>query len=272
MPYSKAHYVVAIVLIATIIGFWPSYFGKIGEAPLAFHFHGIVATAWIILLILQAWSIHSRHTILHRTAGRTSLVLFPLLTGSLVMIANVSAAGYIAGGAYYGLLGPVFGYATVPPFIAYLLLYTQALRHRRQVHLHAGYMLGTAFFIWEPAAARLLVKYFPPLEISGPADFYKAIDAIALGIVLPLLLAIFLYFRHRKFGTPFLVVFVFLLLQIAGLYLIADTKTWQQIFAWYASLPAFITVGSGILLGVYATWFGWNKPYRSIKGKTFNRS
>lgn len=261
MPYSKAHYVVALVLIATIIGFWPSYFGNLREAPFAFHFHGIIATTWIILLMIQAWSIHSRRVVFHRTLGRTSLVLFPLLTGSLVMIANVSAAGYVAGGPYYGLVGPVFGFATVPPFIAYLLLYTQALRHRRQVHLHSGYMLGTAFFIWEPAAARLLTKYFPPMEIAGPADFYKVIDAIALGIVLPLLLAIFLYFRHRKFGTPFLVVFVFLLLQITGLYLIADTQVWLQIFAWYANLPSALTVGTGIFLGACAAWFGWNRPY-----------
>lgn len=54
MPYSKAHYVVALVLLATIIGFWPSYFGNLREAPLAFHFHGVIATAWIILLMLQA--------------------------------------------------------------------------------------------------------------------------------------------------------------------------------------------------------------------------
>lgn len=150
MPYSKAHYVVALVLLATIIGFWPSYFGNLREAPLAFHFHGVIATAWIILLMLQAWSIHSGRVVFHRTLGRTSLILFPLLTGSLIMIANVSAAYYIAGGPYYGLVGPVFGYATIPPFIAYLLLYTQALRHRRQVHLHSGYMLGTAFSSGNP--------------------------------------------------------------------------------------------------------------------------
>lgn len=262
MPYSKAHYFIALILVATIIGFWPSYFGNLGSAPMAFHIHGIIAMAWVVLLIFQSWSIHSKRIKLHRSTGLASFVLLPLMTGSLVMIANVSAAGFLDGSPYYDLVGPVFGYATLIPFIAYLVLYCQALRHRREVYLHAGYMLGTAFFMWEPAAARLLVGFVPPLEISGPEDFHNAIHAIALGIVLPLLLAIYLYFRNRKLGVPFLVTSVFLFLQIAGLYWIADSAVWREFFRWYATLPATITVGSGFLLGVIATWYGWTKPYK----------
>jgi len=92
MPYPRAHYFIALVLLATIVGFWPSYFGNLGEAPLAFHVHGIVATAWVVLVASQSWLIHSGRNTLHRNFGMASLVLLPLLTGSLVMISNVSAA------------------------------------------------------------------------------------------------------------------------------------------------------------------------------------
>jgi len=262
MPYSKAHYFVALIFVATIIGFWPSYFGNLGSAPMAFHIHGIIAMAWVLLVIFQSWTIHSKRINIHRSSGLASLILLPLLTGSLVMIANVSAAGYVEGGPYYELLGPVFGYATLIPFIAYLVLFSQALRHRRKVYLHAGYMLGTAFFMWEPAAARILVGFIPPLEITGPADFHKAADAIALGIVPPLLLAIYLYLRDRKWGVPFLVTAVFLALQIAGVYLIAESDAWRKLFGWYATLPASITVGTGVALGAAATWYGWSKSYK----------
>lgn len=262
MPYSKAHYFIALILVATIIGFWPSYFGNLGSAPLAFHIHGIIAMSWVMLVIFQSWSIHSKRINIHRSSGLASLILLPLLTASLVMIANVSAAGYVEGGPYYELLGPVFGYATLVPFIAYLVLFTLALQHRRQVYLHAGYMLGTAFFMWEPAASRLFVGFFPPLEISGPADFHKAADAIALGIVLPLLFAIYLYLRDRKSGVPFLVTAGFLALQIAGVYLVAESEAWRQLFGWYATLPATITVGTGVFLGALVTWYGWTKPYK----------
>jgi hypothetical protein len=257
IPYPRAHYFIALVLIATIVGFWPSYFGNITDAPMAFHVHGIVATAWVVLVAFQSWSIHAARNALHRNVGMASLVLFPLLTGSLVMIANVSASGYAEGGPYYGLLGPIFGYATAIPLIAYIVLFAQALRYRRQVYRHSGYMLGTVFFLWEPAAARLLIRFFPPMAIDGPADFHKVGDAIALGIVLPLLLAIYLYLRHPKVGMPFLVAAVLLGVQMGGIYWIADTAMWDQVFGWYAGLPTTITVGSGVFLGALSAWAGW---------------
>lgn len=260
MPYRKAHYFIFAILVATLIGFWPSYFQQITNAPLAFHVHGVIALSWIFLMIFQSWSIHSKYRKWHRKTGLVSLALLPLLTGSLVMIANVSAAGYLTSDPYYQQLGPVFGFATVPPFIAYLILYSQALRHRRNVQLHAGYMLGTAFFMWEPAAARLLVRFVPGFDIAGPEEFYKAADAIAFGIVLPLLLAVYLYYRHRKFGTPMLLVSAFLVVQLAGIYLIAATTWWRELFAAYATLSAFVTVGLGVALGVLASWYGWTHP------------
>ncbi len=265
MPYPKAHYFIALVFFVTIVGFWPSFFGNLGDIPLAFHVHGITASAWIMLVAFQSWSIHSRRNALHRTVGLASLILLPFLVGGLVMIANLSAVGYTEGVPRYELLGPIFAYATIPPLVGYLVLFAQALRYRRQVDLHAGYMLGTVFFLWEPAAARLLVRFFPPLEVSGPADLHKVPDAIALGIVLPLLLAIYLYLRNRKAGIPFLVVAVFLAVQIGGIYLIADTEVWRQFFGWYAKLPATITVGSGVLLGALAAWYGWRHPYVGTK-------
>lgn len=265
MPYPRAHYFIALILLATIVGFWPSYFGNLGDAPIAFHVHGIIAIVWVVLVAFQSWSIHSRRNSMHRNIGLVSLIILPLLTGSLVMISNVSASGYVEGGPYYELVGPIFGYATIPPLIAYLVLFAQALRHRRQVNLHSGYMLGTVFFMWEPTAARLLVRFFPPMAINSPADFHKVADAIALGIVLPLLLAIYLYLRNRMVGLPFLVVTGFLAVQIGGIYWIAETEVWRQFFGWYATLPATITVGSGVLLGALASWYGWRYP---LKKKT----
>jgi hypothetical protein len=79
-------------------------------------------------------------------------------------------------------------------------------------------MLGTVFFLWEPAAARLLIRFVPQMAISGPEDAHKVVDAIALGIVLPLLLATYLYLCNRKVGTPFLVVAALLTVQIGGIY------------------------------------------------------
>lgn len=92
MPYPKALYVIGLLAVVTLIGFWPRYFAANEDVPFAFHVHGLISSAWILLVAFQVWSIQRGYRSLHRQAGRLSFFLLPLFTASLVMIVNVSAA------------------------------------------------------------------------------------------------------------------------------------------------------------------------------------
>ena len=260
MPYPRAHLAVLAVLGVTIVAFWPSYFSTLGDAPLAFHVHGITATAWMLLVAFQSWSIHGGRPSLHRTTGLASLVLFPAFTASLVMIVNVSAAGYQAGTPFYQVAGPPIGFATLVPLLATPVLFFYALRERRTVWLHAGWMLSTVFFLWEPAASRLLIGFVPSMAIAGPEDFHHVPEAIAWGSAMAVPVAVYLYLRDRERGLPFLVVAALLALQVAGTVGLADTELWRGWFDTYGQLPPVLTVGAGLLLGVAAAWLGWRRP------------
>ncbi|MGK7294264.1 MAG: hypothetical protein ACNS61_00375 [Candidatus Wenzhouxiangella sp. M2_3B_020] len=260
MPYPYTHHAAGFVLVAILIAFWPSYFGSIGEAPFAFHAHAVIATAWVLLVALQSWSIHHRRISLHRTCGRASLVLFPLLTATLVMIMDVSATVYAQGDAYYAVVGPVFGIATLVALIAYLVLIPFALRNRRNARLHGGFMVATLFLLWEPAASRLLVGFVEPFAIEGPADFGKIDDVIALGSAMVVPIGIWLYAKNREHGAPFLIGTVFLVAQIAAVYLVADTGIWRRAFASYADWTPVLSASAGLVIGAIAVWIGWRNP------------
>ena len=58
MPYSKVHYFMLALLPVTLLAFWQSYFGRLSDASIAHHIHGITGTAWILLIALQSWLIH----------------------------------------------------------------------------------------------------------------------------------------------------------------------------------------------------------------------
>lgn len=262
MPFPRASYVIVLLAIVTLAGFWPSYFSSDEDVPLAFHVHGIAASAWILLVGFQVWSIQNGRRSLHRQTGLLSLALLPLFTASLVMIVNVSAAAYAEGGPYYSQLGPVFGYATLIPFLAYPLIFALALRNRRHINLHAGYMLATLFPLWEPGFVRVLIGFFPAMSINGPDDFHKVTDGIALSISIALAVAIYMYFTNRKYGTPFLIISVFLALQITGCYLVADTALWRAWFGAYAQIPSMLTVSAGLIFGAIAAWIGWCNPIK----------
>lgn len=164
------------------------------------------------------------------------------------------------GGLYYSQVGPVFGYVTFVPFLAYPVVYALALRNRRNIHRHAGYMLATLFPLWEPGWVRIMLGIIPSMSINGPGDFHKVTDGIALSIAMALAVAIFLYFRDRKHGTPFLLIGVFLALQIAGCYWVADTELWRGWFDAYSQAPAVMIVTTGFLVGTIAGWVGWRQP------------
>lgn len=263
LPYKSAPYWVVLILVVTGLGFWPSFFSNLDTAPLAFHIHGITATAWIILVGFQSWSIHQGKRKWHRIVGKLSLALFPLLAAGFIMIINVSAKGYLeVDSFYYQQLGPSFAWGLGVAFFAYLWFYLQALRYRRDVNLHSAYMLSTLLLVWEAPVSRVILGFIPFMSIEGPGDFPKISYAIIIGISMAMLFAIVLYLLDPKRRKPFLVAAIFMAIQIAGFLYLAEPESRSTLFTAYAQLPATLTVGIGFILGILAAWLGWKYPLR----------
>jgi hypothetical protein len=258
MPYPYAKYFVGFVLVVIIAGFWNSYFVPIKEVPTAFHVHAFTALAWVSLLLFQDWAIRSRRRHLHKIGGMFSLFLFPFLIVGFVMIINVSAAAVVADdnpGAVF--FGPSFGLAMLFAIFAYLTLFYQALRHRRNVRLHAGYMLTTPLILFESPFSRIILSYLPFLIITGSEFPQRVLDAIVVAIAVSVVFALALYLRDRKTGVPFLVAAGFLFAESLSMYFGTNIEWVRQGFAAYAKIPTEITILVGFLAGAAVSWFGW---------------
>ena len=263
MPYRKAHYFIALTFLVIVIGFWGSYFQPFNSVPLAFHVHAFTAMAWVLLLLFQHWSIHSRRRELHKAAGLLSLALFPFLIVGFVMIVNVSAAAFIESeqrGAFS--LGPSFGLSMLFAIIAYLVLYYQALRHRRNVRLHAGYMLTTPLVLFESPFSRVMLKYLPFLVFTNSDFPQRILDAIVISMGFAIVFALWLYLRDRKYGVPFLVAAGLMTMQAVAMFAGAHSEWVRQGFRHYADIPDGITVLAGFLLGAAVSWSGYKSSGR----------
>jgi len=271
MPYRQAQFFLVFVLLTIVIGFWGSYWGAIARSsafhvPIAFHVHAVTATAWVLLLMLQHWSIHGRRRRLHRLAGTASLALFPFLIVGFVMIINVSAARFLAAEDASGrFLPPSFGLSMIFAILAYLVLYYQGLRHRRSVRLHAGYMLATPLILFESPFSRILLDHLPFLVFT-PSDFpQRVLDAIVISMAMAIAFSLVLYLRDRRFGTPFLVAALLMFAQAAAMYLGTYSEAFRAAFTAYAALPAWLTLGGGFALGAAVGWWGWRSaPDRTV--------
>lgn len=258
MPYKHANYFVGLVLLTIIVGFWGSYFVPIAEVPLAFHVHATTATLWVILLMIQHWSIHGRHKHLHRYGGMLSLFLFPLLIVGFVMIINVSAERFVSSDGGSGLwLTPSFGIGMAVAIAAYLSLYYLALRNRRNVRLHAGYMLTTPLILFESPFSRIMLDHMPFLVFTGSEFPQRIIDAIVISIGISIVFAVVLYLRDPRWRFPFLLAAILMIVQAVAMYVGPSSEWLRAGFAVYASVPDWLTLVTGFALGVAVSWAGW---------------
>src|SRR4051794_31973372 len=239
MPYPRAHYYVAVVMAVIAVGFWPSYFSVWGSVPWQFHAHGAVASAWVLMVAVQSWSVHHRQLPLHRVIGKASLLLFPFLIAGLTAIIDVTAKGFVAGDdPSRTMFGGSFLIGMAIAIAAYVTVYYQALKHRRRAWVHAGYMLTTPLILFESPFGRILNGFVPGLAINRVEDLHLIMPAIlwSMGLELVIVAAIWLTYRER--ARPFLVAAGFIAAQMATMGLMSDSQLLKSLLALLGSVPS----------------------------------
>ena len=266
MPYRHGHYYVGFVLLVIVTGFWATYFAPIGTVPLAFHVHAVTAMSWLALLIAQSIAIHRRMNALHRTMGLASFALFPLLILGFAMIINVSADRYSAKESeFIAVLGPSFGIGMGISIAAYLTLFYRALKHRRSVKLHAGYMLATPLILFESPFSRAMDWLFPWMNVVGGEGPRALLGTIVTSNALVAAFALVVYWRNRRHGAPWLVTIGFLALQSAAMWFAPDVPLAADQFAAFARVPHWITLAGALLAGAATGWLGWHAIAPSVR-------
>ncbi|MFC0590186.1 hypothetical protein ACFFF7_12235 [Novosphingobium aquiterrae] len=258
MPYRHAHYYVGLVLLVILAGFWASYWSPIATVPTAFHFHAVSAVAWLTLLIVQSVSIHRRANALHKQLGLASLALFPFLILGLVMIMDVAAQRFAARESPFVLHNsPSFGIGTAIAIAAYLTLFYQALKTRRNVRLHAGYMLATPLILFESPFSRVIGEFLPWMNVIGSPDIHAVQDTIVISDAMAFAFAVALYAMNRRHGAPWLVAAGFIAVQALVMWFAPFVPQLGDAFGLYARLPLTVTAPAGMAAGILAGWLGW---------------
>jgi len=264
MPYPKAHYAVFVVLAVIAGGFWPSYFSVWGTVPWQFHAHGVAASIWVCMVAAQSWTAHHRPQLpLHRTIGKASLFLFPFLIAGLCAIIDRTGKGYIAnddpvrvmlGGSYMSGMGVAIA--------AYVTVYYRALKYRRQLWVHAGYMLTTPLILFESPFGRLLNMFVPPFIVRGPADFGRILPSILWSMALELVVIAVIWLAYRRKARPFLVAGGFIAAQMVSMGLLNDLPVLKTLLTVIGNAPSAAVWLTGLAIGALTSWAGWQAGKR----------
>ena len=258
MPYKHAPYYVLAVIAVIVVGFWPSYFAKGADVPWQFHAHGVAASIWVLMVLVQSWTVHRTQLPLHRAVGKSSLLLFPFLIGGLAAIIDLTGKGYVANdGPVRALLGGQFLIGLALAIAAYVVLYYRALKFRRKVWVHSGYMLATPLILLESPFSRVMGMVLPPFMVRGPEDFDRIIPSIEWAMAVSLAIIAAIWLKYRDKANPFLVAGGFIVAQMLTMGLLSDNAALESLLVVIGNAPSAAVVMTGFAIGAATSWAGW---------------
>ena len=227
--YRNAFYWMIALLAILLVGFWPSYFSRLTEPMhVTLHLHSIAMLAWVLLLITQSWLIRNRKLSQHRVLGKASFLIAPLVVITGIWV-NFHFQGRVEEPLATGVQA-IFWFGFFLPLL-FALLYVQAIRHRRNMNLHARYMILTSLVFLMPGLGRALNNTLEPIGLWTPT--FLQLMGFTLGIALWWMIQ---DWRRQKPSHPQLVFGVLWAMNIALYVLLPTRSTWNTFAGWAGTL------------------------------------
>ncbi|MGB1262419.1 MAG: hypothetical protein ACPG52_05865 [Cognaticolwellia sp.] len=194
--FPKAHLWLLIPFVLTIAGFYLSYWRVFDEAPWRQHMHGLSATAWYILVIIQPWLIHNKSTSFHKKLG----IIGVFLAGAVVFSALQVMPYQVVNEFLPDILKYGFSFGDICALTGFSICVILGVLNAKNLNEHARWLISTVFWILLPATARLV--YFPMLtayEGNPPLTYIQAVYFCwIITTVIPLLFMMYLDYKKEK--------------------------------------------------------------------------
>ncbi len=228
--FEKSGYYLAILVILMLLGFWPSYFSKFIDGTANFnsyfHFHAIMASLWITILIIQPILIRKKKLAIHKLIGKFSYFILPLFFISVILLKHNTINGEITDDLGSSL------WLQVKDLVIIGIMYTIAIVNRSNMQIHARAMIATGIVFIEPTLGRFII-----FTVLPEPNFILGL-AITVAFMYVLLISLIIIERKQTSGRwvfPLL-----LLLYIIFHYLIffkISFPFWDAFANWFARLP-----------------------------------
>ncbi len=155
----RSHLFFASFFVLILIDFWFTYFTKIlDQDNYRMHSHGIVLILWCLMLLIQPFLIRARMNSLHKSIGKFSYVLVPLM-----IYTTVDLLRYKLNQVQLETMDYFFVALVINALIAFVIFYGLAIYHRKKSGLHARYMICTIFPMFTPVTDRIIGFHLPSI-------------------------------------------------------------------------------------------------------------
>ncbi len=189
--YKNLWYFLFLLIPIAFLGFYKSYFSQIPnfseKITGAFHYHVVIATVWMLVLIIQPLLIVNKRVDLHKIVGKASYIIFPLLILSFGFLLYKN----------YTSDKPRPDTNAIGDIILLVLFYGLSIYNRKKsIAKHMRYMIGSATVFLDPTLGRIYIILLgiPPLI---------AINLVYVTVFAIIVFLIYLDKKHKKDYTPY---------------------------------------------------------------------
>jgi hypothetical protein len=215
--YQNVYLYLAIGLIVVFWGFSQSYFGKLGQITLPYHIHGISATLWMVLLIVQPFLYRKGKLTIHKYLGWISIIIVPIIVfgGFEMMKLMIQNQENYPPNIVYRL-----AFIDAFTLFGFMMIYALAIYYRRRLKLHARFMVCTIFGPLVPALTRVFFSI-------GLAENFN--ESLTLSYLLLEIVLLFIIWKERnlkEMKLTYLPVFVFMVTQHLFMYFAENWNWW----------------------------------------------
>ena len=188
--YQKLGYFLILLVPLTLVAFYKTYIGQFpnfeDKIDAFIHVHAFISAVWLFMLIAQPFLIYRKKLLLHRTVGKLSYVIFPLLLLSFIpqIIKTIQ----------YGNINFLF----FPLADSGLLItfYVLAIYYRKERTKHMRYMIALSLVFLGPTVGRIGPIWLGWSELLT--------QNVQYGIIYSILIALLFYDRSgNKTYSPY---------------------------------------------------------------------
>ena len=223
------YYAVGLFVIA-VLGFWPTYFSKFFDGTadfnLYYHFHFMMATSWIVLLIVQPILIRKKKLPIHRQVGKLSFIILPLFFISVILLKHSLIGGEVTEGLGASL------WLQLKDLVIIGTMFTIAMVNKHTMQIHARAMIATGIVFIEPTLGRFII-----LTVLPEPDFLLGLG-ITVAIMYALIISLIILERKQTKGRwVFPLLLVMFMVFHCLIFFEISFPLWDSIAAWFVHLP-----------------------------------
>jgi hypothetical protein len=190
--YKYLGYILLLLIPLTFAGFFKTYIGQFPNfeetIDTFIHLHAVIATIWILTIIIQPLLILNKKNSIHRKLGRISYIVFPLLILSFIpQMMKIIISGNIK-----------YLFFSVADTVLLIAFYSSAIYFRKSVPKHMRYMILAALVFLGPTIGRIgnILLGLSPLVSQN----------ILYGVIYILLVSLIFYDKsNKKNYSPYLI-------------------------------------------------------------------